>query len=398
MTASSTAAAETAGPSRDWRPEHVQFDVIVIGAGIGGLTTALALQRQGLRVALCEQAVEPFTGGAGLVIGVSGAQVLTQLGLGAALTDLAVHPARVVIRHFHSGRLLADTATGPASCYQIGRADLQRALIAAIHSNDRNTLRAEHALADIGQDADGITALFTARQMLRGSLLVASDGLRSAVRTRLFGDEQPRFTGYQVWQGLVPMSRLSAAAPGLSDATVWVAPGQRLSCRSVGRGTQVAYFALARSNHWTEEAWAKPSGTDSVLAAFRGFDTVARTVLMATPPELSLARGIFARDPLPGWTQGRVALLGDAAHPVAPFLDQATDLALEDALVLARAIAAAGASPEALRRYAAARIPRASALMVAAEEQGVRLTTLNPDSYAASAVGDSTCDPVTVPV
>ena len=376
----------------------MQFDVILIGAGIGGLTAALALQQQGLRVAVCEQAAEPFVGGAGLVIGVTGTRVLKQLGLSEALDDLAVRPARTAIRHFHSGRLLAETVTDPAGSYQIGRADLQRALIAAIHSKDRNCLHAGHALADVGQDASGITAVFAGRQMLRASLLIASDGLRSAVRTRLFGDEQPRFSGYQVWQGLVPMSHLAAAAPGLSDATVWVGPGQQLSCRSVGRGAQVAYLALSRSNRWTEEAWAEPSGTDSVLAAFRGFDVVARTVLMATPPGQSLARGIFARDPLPAWTQGRVALLGDAAHPVSPFLDHATDLALEDAMVLARAIGAAGATPEALQRYAVARIPRATALMVAAEEQGVRLTTLNPDTYEASTTDDPAYDPVTEPV
>lgn len=374
------------------------FDVIVIGAGIGGLAAALALQQQGLRVAVCEQAAEPFVGGAGLMIGVTGARVLKQLGLSEALDDLAVRPARTAIRHFHSGRLLAETVTDPAGSYQIGRADLQRALIAAIHSKDRNSLHAGHALEDVGQDGSGVTAVFAGRQVLRGLLLIASDGLRSAVRTRLFGDEQPRFTGYQMWQGLVPMSHLSAAAPGLSDATVWVGPGQQLSCRSNCRGTQVAYLALSRSNRWTEEVWAKPSGVDSVLAAFRGFDAVARTVLMATPPEQSLARGIFARDPLPAWTQGRVALLGDAAHPVAPFLDQATDLALEDALVLARAIAAAGTGPAALQRYAAARMPRACALMAAAEEQGVRLTTLNPDNYMASAAVDPAYDPATGPV
>lgn len=376
----------------------MQFDVILIGAGIGGLTATLALQRQGLRVAVCEQAAEPFVGGAGLLIGTTGAQVLKELGLGEALEDLAVRPASVAVRHFHSGRLLAETAADPAGCHQIGRADLQRALIAAIHSNDRNCLHPGHALADIGQDAGGVTALFAGRQMLRGSLLVACDGLRSAVRTRLFGDEQPRFTGYQLWQGLVPMSHLAPAAPGLADATIWIGPGQRLRCCSVGRGTQLAYMALARSTHWTDEGWARPSGVDSVLAAFRGFDTVARTVLMATPPEQSLSRGLFARDPLPAWTQGRVTLLGDAAHPAAPFLDCATDLALEDALVLARAIAAAGTTPEALQRYAAARIPRASASMVAAEQQGVRLTTLNPDTYVAGATDDSDYDPVTVSV
>jgi salicylate hydroxylase len=119
---------------------------------------------------------------------------------------------------------------------------------------------------------------------------------------------------------------------------------------------------------------------------------------MATPREQALTRGIFVRDPLPAWTQGRVALLGDAAHPVAPFIDQATDLALEDAMILARAIAAAGPTPEALQRYAAARIPRASALMIAAEAQGARLTTLNPDTYVASAAEDPDYDPVTAPV
>ena len=376
----------------------MQFDVILVGAGIGGLTAALALQQQGLRVALCEQANEPFVGGAGLVIGASGARVLGQLGLGAALDDLAVRPAHIAIRHFQTGRLLAETAPGSCHCCPVGRADLQRALIAAIHSNDRDCLRTGHTLADIGQDGSGLSALFGDRQMLRGSLLVACDGQRSAVRTRLFGDEQPRFTGYQVWQGLVPMSHLTAAAPTLGDATVWIGPGQQLGCGSICRGTQLAWRAIARSNRWTDEAWSRPSGVDSVLAAFRSFDAVARSVLMATPREHSQARGIFARDPLPAWTQGRVALLGDAAHPLAPFLEYASDLALEDALILARAIAAEGTTPEALQRYAAARLPRATALMQAAEAQGVRLTTLNPDTYSVSASEDPAYDPVTIPV
>ncbi|MEZ5562167.1 MAG: FAD-dependent monooxygenase [Gammaproteobacteria bacterium] len=376
----------------------MRFEVILVGAGIGGLTAALALQQQRVRVAICEQAGEPFAGGAGLVIGASGTRVLEQLGLREVLDDLAVRPARLAIRHFQNGRLLAEMAPDPAARVQIGRADLQRALLAAVQSNDRECLHAGHALADIGQDAGGVSALFADRQMLRGSLLVACDGLRSAVRMRLFGDEQPRFTGYQLWQGLVPMSHLAPAAPGLGDADTWIGPGQQLGCRRIGRGSQLAWLALARSNRWSEEDWQRPSGIDSVLAAFRNFDTLARTVLMATPREQSLTRGIFLREPLPAWTQGRVALLGDAAHPLAPFIDQATDLALEDAFVLARAIAAAGATPEALQRYAAARIPRASASMVAAEEQGVRLTTLNPDTYVAGATDDSHYDPVTVPI
>lgn len=376
----------------------MQFDVILIGAGIGGLTAALALQQRGLRVAVCEQATELFVSDAGLLIGASGAKVLRQLGLGEALEDLAIRPTCTTIRHFHSGRLLAETAADPAGSYQTGRADLQRALIAALHSHDRNCLRAGHALTDIGQDESGVIALFDGRQLLRGSLLIACDGLRSALRTRLFGDEQPRFTGYQMWQGLVPMSRLAPAAPGLRDATLWIGPGQQLSCRSICRGTQLAYRALARSNRWTDEAWTTPAGVDSVLTAFRGFDAVARTILMATPPGQSLARGIFARDPLTTWTQGRVALLGDAAHPVEPFLEHATDLALEDALVLARAIESSGLVPEALQRYAAARIPRATTLMLAAEAQGVRLTTLNPETWVPDASGDSGYDPVTAPV
>jgi salicylate hydroxylase len=375
----------------------MQFDVILVGAGIGGLTAALALQQQGLRVAVCEQASEPFVGGVGLVIGTSGARVLRQLGLGTALDDLAVSPAHIAIRHFQTGRLLAE-APGNTAALQISRTELQHALFAALHSNDRDCLYTDHTLADIGQDGTGLNALFANRQMLRGSLLVACDGLRSAVRTRLFGDEQPRFTGYRLWQGMVPMSHLAAAAPTLGDATVWIGPGQQLSCGTICRGTQLAWLALARSNRWTDEAWTKPSGVDSVLAAFRSFDAVARSVLMATPPGQCLARGVFVRDPLPAWTQGRVGLLGDAAHPIAPFLDCTTDLALEDALILARAISTAGASPEALQRYAAARIPRATAMMLAAEAQGTHLTTLNPDSYATSTTVDPAYDPVTVPV
>lgn len=361
--------------------------ILIVGAGIGGLSAALALQRLGHRVAIYEQAPRLTEVGAGLALASNATLVLQHLGLKDALLDLGVMPDQGAVKHYRTGRTLLDLPRGKvqlercgAPYLQIHRADLQEALVVAVRSNDPGCLHTGHVLTDLGQDQHGVTALFGQGEPVRGSLLIGCDGIRSTVRARLFGDEAPRFTGYVAWRGLVPMERL-AASTVTPDPAIWIGPGNFLTRYRVRRGRLVSYLAISRTSRWVEEGWSVPSTVDAVLAQFREFDTAARTVLMATPPDHCFKRGVFEREPLASWTAGRVTLLGDAAHPTTPFLGQGAAMAIEDAMVLARAVVADGTVAAALARYERARLPRANQVMAASRDNGLNLTTADPDRY-----------------
>lgn len=384
--------------------------VIVVGAGIGGLATALALRQAGIRVSVHEQAPALGEVGAGLTLASNATRILHHLGLGPVLEDLGVVPARGAVKHFRTGRTLVDIPRGQHQVdrfgfpyCQIHRNDLHQGLVAALRSTDPGCLHLGCTLEDFGQDAGGVTALFANGTTARGDLLVGCDGIRSTVRARLFGAEDPRFTGYVAWRGLVPMERLSPALV-VPDSAVWIGPGHFLTRYRIRRGELLNYIAIARTNAWVEEGWSVRSTVDALLAEFRDFEPTARSILMATPPDQCFKWGIFDRDPLPAWSTGRVTLLGDAAHPTTPFLGQGAAIALEDAVVFARCLAAAASVPEALARYEAARVSRANDVLLASREQGLSLTTADPDRYDAGShrneesLGLAAYDAVAVPV
>jgi salicylate hydroxylase len=387
-----------------------ELHVIVAGAGIGGLATALALQQAGIRVSVYEQAPALGEVGAGLTLASNATRILRHLGLGAVLDDLGVIPERGAVKHFRTGRTLVDIPRGQhqverfgAPYCQIHRNDLHQGLVAAVRSADPGCLHLGCTLEDFGQDARSVTAVFANGTTARGDLLIGCDGVRSTVRARLFGTEDPRFTGYVAWRGLVPMERLSAALI-VPDSAVWIGPGHFLTRYKIRRGELLNYIAIARTNAWVEEGWTVRSTVDALLAEFRDFEPTARSILMATPPDQCFKWGIFDRDPLPVWSTGRVTLLGDAAHPTTPFLGQGAAIAIEDAMVLARAIAASGSVAEALARYEQARVARANDVLLASRENGLNLTTTDPDRYGAEthrneeSLGLAAYDAVTVPV
>ncbi|MEO8223493.1 MAG: FAD-dependent monooxygenase, partial [Gammaproteobacteria bacterium] len=249
--------------------------VLIAGAGIGGLTLALALQRAGIRVSIYEQAATLSEVGAGLTLASNATLILRHLGLGAVLTDLGVVPAQGAVKHCRTGRVLVDIPRGNtqverfgAPYCQIHRNDLHEALVEAVRSGDRGCLHLDRTLEDFGQDGNGVTALFANGRTARGDVLVGCDGIRSTVRTRLFGTEDPRFTGYVAWRGLVPMERLNAALV-VPDSAVWIGPGHFLTRYKIRRGELLNYIAIARTSSWVEESWSVPSTVESLLAEFR---------------------------------------------------------------------------------------------------------------------------------
>ncbi len=389
--------------------------VVIVGAGIGGLATALALQRFGIRVSVHEQAPVLAEVGAGLTLASNGSRILLHLGLGAVLDELAVIPADGAVKDYRTGRVLVDIPRGNtqlerygAPYCQIHRNDLHKALVAAVRANDRDCLHLGSSLQDFAQDEAGVTAVFGNGEAARGDLLVGCDGIRSTVRAKLFGTEDPRFTGYVAWRGLVPMERL-ADVRITPDSAVWIGPGHFLTRYKIRRGELLNYIAIARTNKWVEEGWSVPSTVEALLSEFREFEPSARSILMATPPGNLFKWGIFDRDPLSGWTVGRVTLLGDAAHPTTPFLGQGAAMALEDGMVLARAVHQCAVNEDneiadALKRYEQARVARANAVLLASRDNGIRLTTTDPDRYHEQphrneeSLGLAAYDAVTVPL
>jgi salicylate hydroxylase len=351
--------------------------ILIIGGGIGGLAAALALQQQGQTVRVFERAAAFGEVGAGLTVGPNMMHGLAWLGLAPAVLEVATIPAHGGVLDLATAALLVENARGeaPQAKYgqpyvQVHRADLHGLLAAAVLRNDPDAVAPDHCLTALEQDAHGVVARFANGRAARGDLLVGADGSRSAVREQLFPGRDPRFAGFVAWRGLVPMDRL----PGLRlwpDSAILIAPGRSFARYRVSGGRVLNYAAFINSGEWTDESWSIPSTIDELLAHLPDSHPDVATIIRATPPGGCFKWGLFDRDPLPRWTVGRVTLLGDAAHPMLPFLGQGAAMAVEDAVVLARALAARPGSPAALDLYETTRRDR-TAFVLEASRGAVR--------------------------
>ena len=188
--------------------------------------------------------------------------------------------------------------------------------------------------------------------------LIAADGQRSIIRERLFGPGAPEFTGYVAWRALSPMERVPVKLEPRSG--IFIGPGHNLNCYPVQKGRTLNLVAFAERNAWAEEGWSIRSSVEELYAEFQHWNEDVRRIIQSIPEGALYKWGLFDREPLPNWSLDHVTLLGDAAHPVLPFLGHGAVIAIEDGVVLARAFAAAANVPEALARYEKARHERAS--------------------------------------
>ncbi|MGM0586287.1 MAG: FAD-dependent monooxygenase [Pseudomonadota bacterium] len=366
-----------------------RLEIAVAGAGIGGLAAAAALGRAGHRVVVLERAEAPAEVGAGLQLSPNAMRAVDALGAGAAVREAASRPEAVELRMHASGRTVHRLPLGRAAeerygapYLQIHRAELHAALREAAEAAGAE-LRFGEEVSRAG-DVRGGAALYTDRGAVEADLAVAADGVRSAIRGEMTR-ARPRFSGHVAWRGLVPAERLPARllAP---RATVWMGPRRHLVTYPLREGRLLNFVAVEERRDWTAEGWRAPGDPDALRASFAGWHADV-AALMAGVEETFLW-GLFGHPELPRWSRGRVALLGDAAHPTTPFLAQGAAMAMEDAVVLARALEAHG--PErALAAWEAARKPRATRLQKAAARTGRRFhSRWAPERWAkAAAIG-----------
>ncbi len=336
---------------------------IIIGAGIGGLATALALLRAGHRVRVIEQSTSLSEVGAGLSITPNASKALAYLGLADELARIGSTPTAGSLRHYRTGE---DLVTLPQDrsrerygypLYHVHRADLHQILLSAVTALDVDSVVTSEELLSLKEEQDRVSIFCKSGWSEQADYVIGADGIHSRVREQLFGPDQPNFTGYVAWRGLIPGDRVS---PDLLDPPLCMTLGPRrmLMRYPLRRGAWINFVAIAKRDAWMEEGWSVRSTLAELLTEFADFEPRVVDLLTRTPPDRLYKWGLFDRDPLPYWTRGRVTLLGDAAHAMPPFTGQGAVMALEDAAVLGRAAQARGADDIFLKRYESERIGR----------------------------------------
>ncbi|MEM1229809.1 MAG: FAD-dependent monooxygenase [Pseudomonadota bacterium] len=340
---------------------------LIVGAGIGGLSTALALARLGAQVELFEQS-ETLTGaGAGIQLSPNATRVLYYLGLEEALAAVAFRPEGIEFRHFSSGRVISASALGKAATARYGfpylhvhRGDLYAVLLRAAQAQPGVRIHAGTRIETVSQNATA-TWLRIAGQKVTGDLLIGADGIRSMVREKLWGPAAPRFTGNVAWRALVPQERLRAELIR-PMSTAWWGPGGHFVHYYVRGGALVNCVCVIEKLGWEVESWTEPGARAELLADFSGWHDSLQQLMHAAEPQSLFKWALFDRDPLPRWSCGRISLLGDACHPTLPFMAQGAAMAIEDAAVLASALAQGDAVERALECYEALRRPRTASI------------------------------------
>jgi salicylate hydroxylase len=349
--------------------------VLIAGAGIGGLAAALALHKAGFDVRVFERAGALGEIGAGVQISPNGARVLHALGLRDALDAVVFRPQAVELRLHKSGFEVSRTPLGDEIArrygfpyYHIHRADLHQLLERAVRERCGDVISLGREVTGVTQAMGGATLHFNDGTAEMGDAVVGCDGIHSKVRETLLGAEKPEFTGNVAWRGVVPAARLKGVELR-PVATIWMAPRSHAVTYFLRRGELVNFVGVIERSDWRNESWTERGSKEELLRDFSGWHPTVRAVVEAIDEPYRWA--LFVRKPLPKWSEGHVTLLGDACHPMLPFMAQGAVMAIEDASVLANCLAAGHDDiPAALKRYQGLRLARTARVQAGAKAQG----------------------------
>jgi len=347
--------------------------IVVAGGGIGGLSAAISLARSGARVTVLEKRASPTEDGAGIQIGPNGTRVLRELGVADRLEWLVSRPEALIVHDGLNTRELARLPLGSwigerhGSPYWVAhRADLHRALRDVAEADDRIAIEFGACADGVRSKNDHAEVLSGEKVVAGGDLAVVADGLHSQLRRLIAGPLKPRFTGKTAARAVLDRS---AVPPGLDQrcVNIWLAPFGHIVCYAVRGGDELAIVVI-RNGQDAGEGWGADVSKADVSASVAGFAEPARMLIDAAH-----VWRLWSLQEMPAvqrWSSGRMALLGDAAHPVLPFLAQGAVLAIEDAAVLARSLEAAISVEDGLRDYEAKRMPRTRQVQAASKRNG----------------------------
>ena len=371
-----------------------KLHAIIAGAGVGGLTAAIALSRAGLRVTLLERAKALAEAGAGIQLAPNATGVLAELGLLERVMQSALSPEYLRIRrasdgvelaHFPLG-VIAEARWGAPSAV-IHRADLQAVLLERCAADPAITLETGAAVAGFAESAEGVEVAIrqgNGARRIMGDVLIGADGLRSTIRSRMglgLGDE-PIWSGRTAWRALLPADLAPKSALKL-ETSLWLGPKAHLVHYPLRQGALINIVAITQDGWRGEEAadlWAISGKPAEVSPRFKSWHRDARKLVEAAKDWKRSP--LFDRQPLRRWSLDRVALLGDAAHPMLPFFAQGAAQAIEDAGALGRAFTRTTDIGIALGDYERMRRARAGSVVIASRRQGAIYHMSGPMAFA----------------
>lgn len=340
-------------------------NIVIVGGGIGGLAAALALIRRGIDVDIYEQAQALRELGAGVQISANGTRVLHALGLKEALARVQVLPAGKAIRLWNTGQSWKLFDLGMESSERYGspyitihRGDLHDVLAQALLQAKPDAIHLNRKCIGLAQTSDHVELRFETGEVVTAKLVVGADGLHSVIRASLFGAAKPQFCGITAWRGVVPIERVPPTI-AWNIGTNWIGPGGHSVHYPLRAGKLLNVVGLCERTDWTVEGWNVRGTTEEMLNDFRGWHADLHALFrnIDVPYKWALA----LRPTMNVWSRGRCTLLGDACHPMVPFLAQGAVMALEDGFVLARCLEKyPGDHDTAFARYEAVRRDRAN--------------------------------------
>ena len=337
-------------------------DIIICGGGIGGLSCALCLEKQGFTTLILEKSHSPAEAGAGIQLSPNAFHVLRHLGLEQEISKHAQFPEKIMMYDAPSGTALAYMPLIPhmerrhkAPYAVIHRADLHKTLYTRAQNSNKITIKHASAISNFIDDGQNITVQTVDRENYSALALIGADGLWSTIRNIILSDGPPRYTGHVAWRAVVRRDKVEERfqAP---ETGLWMGERAHLVHYPISNGQLLNIVAIIESAD-PPSGWSTRGQAENLALCFDSWDKSVSSLLKQVTEWRTWA--LYDRDPAPVWGVGRVTLLGDAAHPMLPFLAQGGAMAIEDASVLSSFLNNNLAEPRAaLRAYENTRIKR----------------------------------------
>lgn len=348
-------------------------EILIAGGGIGGLVAALALLQRGASVRVFEQAESLREIGAGVQISPNGSRILDALGLLDEARAIGVQPIGKEIRLWNSGERwpLFDLGASAESDYgfpylMLHRADLHALLARAVMRVAPEAISLGSKIIAVEQDTRSVTVSLSSGRSQSGDILIGADGVHSVVRNAVGKSVRASFTGCMAWRGVVSAERLPSRFRQ-PVGTNWVGPGRHVVTYPLRRGELINFVGVVERDDWIVESWTERGSREECARDFAGWHPDIQLLIGEIEDHYKWA--LLSRPPMQHWSCGRITLLGDACHPMLPFMAQGAVMAIEDGLILARAITAnTGRPTDALADYERTRMARANRCVIAAEQ------------------------------
>lgn len=351
--------------------------ILIAGAGIGGLTAALALLRRGFDVDVYEQAAELKEVGAGVQISANGTCALYALGVGETLKQLAVEAEGKEIRLWTTGQTWKLFDLGAESIrlygfpyFTVYRPDLHSVLADGVRRLKPDAIHLDAKCVGFDQRGDKVALRLQSGREVTGDALIGADGVHSTIRQGLFGADKPQFTGVIAWRGVAPMERVPPHMRRMVG-TNWVGPGGHVVHYPLRAGKLMNFVGIIERSDWQVESWTVRGTKEECSNDLRGWNEDVHALIHAIDVPYKWA--LMGREPMDSWTKGRVSLLGDACHPMLPLLAQGAVMAIEDGFILGRCFEKDRDNVEAaLMRYENSRRERANRAVRGSAENAKR--------------------------